>query len=228
MPNTGLVPYSGLMSNALFIACKFLESISQKPMIEMTMSILLATIFVASALPKLRHPRGFVLIVLEYRVLPAFLGQLYGWLLPPLEFFLALLLFSGVYMRLAALAVALIVASFLVAIISNMLRGRTLECNCFGTAQHRKVGWLLVLEDSLLLGIAITLATIVPSWMGVERWSVFRLMNVTDIKSGLPLLICLGLTAGGTALLHKFTLITQRFKQKGRDFSVIPSKGDVR
>jgi hypothetical protein len=38
--------------------------------IEAILSVLLGVIFLTSALPKLRHPRGFVLAVLEYRVLP--------------------------------------------------------------------------------------------------------------------------------------------------------------
>ena len=60
---------------------------------------MLGIIFLTSAVPKLRHPKGFVLAVLEYRVLPPRLSWYYARLVPPLEFLLALLLLSGTAVR---------------------------------------------------------------------------------------------------------------------------------
>jgi Methylamine utilisation protein MauE len=62
---------------------------------EVLRSTALGIIFLASAVPKLHHPKGFVLAVLEYRILPLRLSWFYARLLPPLEFLLALLLLTG-------------------------------------------------------------------------------------------------------------------------------------
>jgi hypothetical protein len=58
--------------------------------IQVLLGVVLACVFLASAVPKLRYPRGFILAVLEYRVLPERLAWLYGRLLPPLELGLSL------------------------------------------------------------------------------------------------------------------------------------------
>ena len=46
--------------------------------IEVLLSAVLGISFLAAAVPKLRHPKGFVLAVLEYRVLPPRRRQLQG------------------------------------------------------------------------------------------------------------------------------------------------------
>ena len=80
--------------------------------VQVFLSMALALIFLASAVPKLLHPRGFILAVLEYRVLPPRLGRVYARLLPPLELLLALLLLSGTSVRLAAIGQSVLLLSF--------------------------------------------------------------------------------------------------------------------
>lgn len=171
--------------------------------IEVVLSIILGTVFLGSAIPKLRHPRGFVLTVLEYRVLPLTLSRFYGWILPPLELLLALLVLSGTSVRLAAIVISLLLFSFIVAVGINMARGRELDCGCFGTKKRRKIGWELLLQDGALLGSATTLTILASTWVGFESWSVFRLFGMGSIRNPFPFLICVGLTVSVTALLRK-------------------------
>src|SRR5215467_13653214 len=70
--------------------------------IEALLSTALGIVFLLAAVPQLRHPKGFILAVLEYRVLPVRLSWGYARLLPPLEFLLALLLLTGTAVRSAA------------------------------------------------------------------------------------------------------------------------------
>src|SRR5947209_6744809 len=80
--------------------------------VEVILSTVLGIIFLASAVPKLRHPKGYVLAVLEYRVLPPGLGWFYARLLPPLELLLAVLLLTGIAVRSAAVVVSVLLLSF--------------------------------------------------------------------------------------------------------------------
>lgn len=130
----------------------------------------LGALFIASAVPKLRHPSAFALTVLQYDVLPPALGRLYAHLLPVLELLAALLLLSGVVMRLAALLAIALLISFIVAVGINLARGRTLDCGCFG-ASGRHVGWRLLVEDIILL--AMTLLLVTGSNRIYTAWSPF-------------------------------------------------------
>jgi predicted small secreted protein len=168
------------------------------------LSIILSCVFFASALPKLRHPKGFILVVLEYRVLPPELGLLYARLLPPLEFLLALLLVTGTAIRAAGVVAALLLFSFLVAASINLARGRRLDCHCFGHAMQRQIGWGLLVQDGVLLAFTIVLIALDQPWLILERWSVFRLVGLSGV-GGLGWLVgCLGVTACAAILLRNF------------------------
>lgn len=129
--------------------------------IEIVLCIACGMIFLISSVPKLRHPKGFILTVLEYQILPPPLGYLYGWVLPPLECLVALLLLTGTAIVGAAVTTAFLLLSFVVAISSNILRGRDLDCQCFGAKVQRKIGWPLVFEDCLLLSAVVIVAFLV-------------------------------------------------------------------
>lgn len=169
----------------------------------MLLSFILGGIFLASALPKLRSPRGFIFTVLEYRVLPLSLGKLYGWLLPPLELFLAFLLFSGAAVGLASGILSLLLFSFLIAISLNITRGRDLDCGCFGMKKQHKIGWKLLLQDMLLLVVALSLPFLGTTWDGLTSWSVFHLFGLTNSQSLIPLFICFALSVCSAALFRR-------------------------
>lgn len=173
--------------------------------VEVLLSTVLAIIFLAGAVPKLCHPKGFILAVLEYRVLPTRLGWFYARLVPPLEFLLALLLLSGTAVRSAAVVVSLLLLSFIAAIGINLARGRDLDCHCFGTTTRRPIGWKLLFQDGALLGAAIALAAAASEWIGQEPWSVFRLSGLVQVGSPGPLLGCVAVTACTAALLSRST-----------------------
>lgn len=170
---------------------------------QVLLSLALAFIFLASAVPKLRHPSGFVLAVLEYRVLPARLSWVYARMVPPLELLLVLLLLSGTAVRSVAIVMSLLLLSFITAVGTNLARGRHLDCHCFGKASSRPFGWRLLLEDAALLGTALALAVITQEWVAPESWSVFRLSGLVSAGSLAPLLGCVVVTACTTAFLSR-------------------------
>ena len=183
--------------------------------VEMLLSMVLGISFLVAAVPKLQHPKGFVLAVLEYRVLPPRLGWFYGRVVPPLEFLLALLLLSGTAVRPAAAAMVVLLLSFIAAVGVNLARGRHLDCHCFGKTNRRSIGWKLLLQDAALLGAAMTLVVVMRGWIAPEPWSVFRLSGLVQAGSLVPLLGCAAVTACTVALLGKATYGRRRYGSAG-------------
>jgi putative oxidoreductase len=181
---------------------------------EIILSIVLGITFLASAVPKLRHPKGFILAVLEYRVLPPGLSLFYARLLPPLEFLLALLLLTGTAVRSAAFILSVLLLSFIIAVAVNMARGRDLDCHCFSKASSRPIGWRLLLQDSCLLGTTLALTILTRKWLALEPWSVFRLPGMIKLGDPLPLLVCSALTLCATALLNRSTWGRRRYENQ--------------
>ncbi len=174
------------------------------------LSLGLGCVFLASSIPKLYNPKGFALAVVEYRVLPIHLGLLFGQLLPPLEFFLALLLLSGVEVRLVTLILFFLLLSFLFAISINMGRGRDLDCHCFGVVRQRKIGWQTLLQDGLLLCMAGILVGLASNWMGLEPWSIFRFISTGMTQYLVPLFLCFGVTLAVTVVLRRKPIVARR------------------
>jgi len=164
------------------------------------LAIALGGVFLASATPKLRDPRAFVLGVLDYDVVPPALGSRYGWVLPPIELFVALLLLTGTAVRAAAMLALLLLLSFLVGVGHNLARGRDLDCHCFGPAVKRRIGWGILAQDLALLLAAGSLAALMSEqgWLQLEVWSLFWLLGVAG---SVPLVIgtCV-VAAGATAI----------------------------
>lgn len=171
--------------------------------LEVMLSVALGLIFLAAALPKLRHPKGFVLAVLDYRILPPALSRVYGLLIPPLEFLIALLLLSGVAVRSAAAVASALMASFIVGVGVNMVRGRDLDCHCFGQVATRTIGWGTLLQDSALLATTLVTVAVTHAWVGVEPWSVLRLSGLVHTGDPWLLLAYLVLTACATVLMRR-------------------------
>lgn len=164
--------------------------------VEMLVCLLLGVVFGAAAIPKLRSPKGFMVTVLAYQVLPPSLGRVYASLVPPLELLLALLFLSGTGIRSASVVAASLLVSFIIAIGINIVRGRALNCDCFGIAVVRPIGWRLVREDSLLLGATAACAVNARGWVSLEPWAIMRLIGVAPVDSLTPALWCVILTAG--------------------------------
>ncbi len=64
--------------------------------------LVLATIFLAAGISKLFHPAEFVSLVVSYHLLPVWLAQVYGYLLPCVELITGILLVLGLFPRWAA------------------------------------------------------------------------------------------------------------------------------
>jgi hypothetical protein len=126
------------------------SSLFQHPAAIVLSRLLLAGVFLLSAWGKLRNARGFVRLVVAYRILPISLARFYGRLLPWLEAVLGLWLLLGVAVRYAGALACLLLASFFLAVTVNLLRGRReLACGCFG--RQETLGPATLAREALLL-----------------------------------------------------------------------------
>lgn len=114
---------------------------------------------------KIIDPAAFAQTIDNYRLFPAFsIGPL-AIVLPWLEMITALaVLIGGPWKRPAALILAVLLISFMLAVGFNLARGLDFQCGCFGSADGgRRAGLTLLIQDALLLVCAIGL---------IWRWPV--------------------------------------------------------
>src|SRR5918992_5462755 len=104
------------------------------PVVVWTARLVLAAVFGAAAVTKLRALEAFVGVVHNYRMLPESLVRLVAYLLPPFEAVIAMGLLVEQTRPYAAAAAAGLLVIFAVAMGINLVRGRRdIDCGCFAS-----------------------------------------------------------------------------------------------
>jgi uncharacterized membrane protein len=83
--------------------------------------------------------------------------NLVALIIPWIELLCGIFLIGGVYEKPSSALLSLLLALFIVALISALVRGLTIDCGCFGKDHATPVSWMKVVEDVglLLLGMQI-------------------------------------------------------------------------
>lgn len=103
---------------------------------------LLAFMFILAGISKLRD-RQLPRVIASYELLPkALVRPLSGWL-PRLEIACGVLLGLGLATAVTALIVAALLVGFAGALALMLLRGRKIDCGCFGSAARTSVSPLM-------------------------------------------------------------------------------------
>lgn len=116
--------------------------------------ISLGIVFLVSAYFKVRQPKTFVRQVVAYNILPSQPAYIFGFILIPLETYVALSLLTGVTAELALLAAGFLLLIFLAAVVMNVWRGRAISCGCFGQTSE-PISLRTIVRLVLLLLLAI-------------------------------------------------------------------------
>lgn len=162
----------------------------------------LGATFVLAAIPKLVDPRRFVLGVIQYEVLPETASIAVARVIPPLELLVGTALLTGAAPRLAASAAAVLVGAFTGSVALNLLRGRDIDCHCFGRRAERRIGPAVLTQDVALLAAALFLVVTAGPWLGQTAWSPFRLAGLRAMASFAPLAICALLCAAAVGIVR--------------------------
>ncbi len=120
--------------------------------------IFIALILLAAGLSKIGRREVFRRAIEAYRIAPPIIVQTVAALLAPLELVLGILLLAGVETRAAAAAAAGLMLTFGGAMTVNLVRGRPIDCGCFGGSIERPISWVLVGRASALAACAVAVA----------------------------------------------------------------------
>lgn len=126
------------------------------PAIGWTVVLVLAGVFGAAAMSKLRALDAFVGVVHNYRLVPEPLERPIAYGLPGVELAIAMGVLVPTTRATAALAAAILLALFAGAMAINLMRGRRdIDCGCFATVLRQHLSWPLVLRNLLLAASAL-------------------------------------------------------------------------
>jgi uncharacterized membrane protein YphA (DoxX/SURF4 family) len=173
------------------------------------LSVMLGLVLLASSVPKLRHPKGFVLKVLEYEILQPPAARAYARLVPMLEWLAAVLFLSGTATRVAAVVASALLASFAIGVGATTARGRNLDCGCFAEGRWSRTGWRLLAADVSLLLASIAVATTSASWTAPLTWPASAVGLDPMLPRAAGLALC-------TAALARYVALPWRFRQQER------------
>jgi len=127
--------------------------------------LLLGTVFVVAAGPKIADPPSFAHMIANYRLLPGGLVNAAALVLPWVELLCGILLLAGIFWRTAAKLAAVMLVVFVLAIGTNLARGRAVQCGCFDVHAAEKshaeligeMRWVLARDAALLLVVVLLL-----------------------------------------------------------------------
>lgn len=118
----------------------------------------------ASSIGKLADMPGFYAVIKSYVLLPEPLIPISAWALAIFELALAIWLAIGKGIHVAALSVIALHFVYLIWLAIALARGLdSPNCGCFGIYLARPLTWFTLLEDLILLALAIVL------WRSVKR-----------------------------------------------------------
>lgn len=164
-----------------------MEPLLQEPVLTVGLRTFLALLFATAAWSKLQRLEEFHGVVRNFRLLPDAATRGVAWLLPGVELAVAAALLVRPWAGTAAVAAAVLLGVFALAMAINVLRGRrSIDCGCFrqGLGTRQPVSWLLVGRNLLLAALALAVAAGLP---------LSREAAALDLVAGIA--------AGGTLML---------------------------
>jgi uncharacterized membrane protein YphA (DoxX/SURF4 family) len=118
----------------------------------------LGIVFIYASVGKILYPADFLISIRSYRLLPSMLIKPIAYALPWIEITFGVLLTLGVLVRFSAIVLSLLLAVFIAAITSALIRGIDINCGCFiqkllenEQSFRFSDGLLLILRDILFL-----------------------------------------------------------------------------
>jgi uncharacterized membrane protein YphA (DoxX/SURF4 family) len=146
-----------------------------QPWVSTVARLVLGVVWIVAGLSKADDLAASVRAVRAYQLLPDAAAEVVGAGLPFAEIALGLLLVAGLGTRAAAIATGVLMAVFVVGIVSAWSRGLRIDCGCFGEGGELGAGeepaypWE-TLRDGGLFVLAVLLAWWPRSRFAVDGW----------------------------------------------------------
>ena len=145
------------------------------PWLGLVIRVTAATVWLVAGAAKVGELEHFHDQVDQYELLPHALEAPFAYTLPFVELLVGIYLLLGLLTRIAALVGCALMVLFLIAQAQAWARGLSLDCGCFGTLTHERVGAATVLRD-IALGLPTLAIAIRPA----------RLLSLDRRLLGLP------------------------------------------
>lgn len=130
------------------------------------LQIALGILFLISGVAKMKTPHALAQAIQQYGLglVGPELARLLAWLLPPFELILGIMIVTGIWLKITALAIVGLLLAFTVSMAINFARGNQFSCNCFG-ATSSNIGIGSLSRNVILIFASILLSVLSP-------WSV--------------------------------------------------------
>ncbi|MFD9679444.1 MauE/DoxX family redox-associated membrane protein [Rhodococcus sp. NPDC059969] len=154
-----------------------------------TTAAIIGFVLLLAGIPKLNDHDGVLSSVRGYKVLPARLEVPIARALPVAESVVGALLVLGVVHRLAAVAAAVMFASFFTGLTINLLRGRRdLDCGCFafGVGKIPHIGWFHAVRAGTLAVISVAVS-VAPNQAEIDVQIVAATFGFLLVLAGVAL-----------------------------------------
>ena len=145
------------------------------PYLALLLRLLVGATFVFAGVTKLPLHSEFIAIVQNYHLLPDPLATAYALMLPWIELLIGAYLLLGILLKPSAVATILIGISFIIANVSEAIRGEQYCSSCFGEAVPLLV-WQALAIDIFIIVAALLLFLYgeVKQLLGFDSWFAHR------------------------------------------------------
>lgn len=116
--------------------------------------IYLALIFILSGLDKINNLDIFAESILNYKILPIYMVNIFAVIIPWIEVISGAFLLLGIFIKENSIIIFSLLLIFTTAVIIALLKGLNIECGCMGTADGQRIGLIKVAENLFYLGIS--------------------------------------------------------------------------
>lgn len=120
--------------------------------------LVLGVTFLRAGLSKLVSREHFALAVTHYGIVGQRVSRHVARWLPPTEVVLGCLLLVGVLQTAVSLTLAALLVVFGGGVVVNLVRGRVIDCGCFGPGAQKRITWWTVLRNVGLAVAALAVA----------------------------------------------------------------------
>ncbi len=121
------------------------------PYFALILRIFVGGILTYAGFLKMIDMEGMAEAIQNYQILPFSIVNIFGIILPPIEFLTGLCLMFGFFFEGALLVATMLLVVFCLAIETAILRGLDIECGCSLTTDAEIVGIKVLLRDVFLL-----------------------------------------------------------------------------
>jgi uncharacterized membrane protein YphA (DoxX/SURF4 family) len=164
-----------------------LKQILTHPYLMVALRLYLSYTFFMSGWEKIQHLDAFVEIAKAYEILPDMITEIYARILPFVEVLVAVYLLFGLLTKYTSVITALMLISFMIATVINLVRGTALtNCGCFELDEYGEgFGWHIFFRQIWYMTPTLLIYFGKHDFFSLDAWLAKRKKHRTSNKAEL-------------------------------------------